>query len=74
MQNFPVKIYMKGLGCTDCSLRQGAGGTKTARFGFRPCFLRYFYNRSEVYFGQKSKEHVKNIKERCICMRNTDFS
>ena len=45
------------LQSTDCSLRQGAGGTEFARFGSRTCFLRWFYKRSQAYFGQKPEEY-----------------
>ena len=47
---------------SDFDLRQGDGGTKTARFSSKNCFLRQFHNRSESYFGQKSQEHVKTMK------------
>ena len=45
----------------DCYFRQSDGGTKTARVGSKTCFLRWFHNRSEAYFCNKSKEHVKTI-------------
>ena len=57
----------------DCSLRQGAGGTEFAHFGSRTCFLRWFYKRSQTYFGQKSEEHIKTIKKRCLESRTTSF-
>ena len=58
-------VFSYGFGCllgSDCSLWQGAGGTEFARFGSRTCFLRWFYRRSQAYFGQNSEEHVKTIK------------
>ena len=58
---------------SDCSLRQGASGTEFARFGSRTCFLRWFYNRSQVYFGQKSEEHIKTIKKRCLEIKKQRF-
>ena len=59
--------------CPDCYLRQGAGGMKIARFGSRTCFLRWFHNRSETYFGQNSEEHAKTIKTRHMEVKNDDF-
>ena len=57
----------------DCSLRQGAGGTEFACFGSRTCFLMWLYKRSQTYFGQKSEEHIKTIKKRCLEVKNNDF-
>ena len=57
----------------DCSLRRGAGGTEFARFGSRTCFLRWFYKRSQTYFGQKPEEHGFSIKKRCLEIKNDDF-
>ena len=57
---------------TDCYLRQGAGGTKTACFGSRTCFLRSFHNRYEAYFGQKAEEHIKILKNRNMDVKNDD--
>ena len=51
---------------SDCYLRQGDGGTKTAHFGFKTCFLRRFHNRSVSFFGQKTQEHDKTIEKRCL--------
>ena len=48
---------------SDCYLRQGVGGTEFANFvRSRTCFLRWFYKRSQTYFGQKSEEHNFSIK------------
>ena len=65
----PTQIQNKsfwGTSCSacasDCSLRQGAGGTEFAHFGSRTCFLRWFYRRSQAYFGQKPEEHGFSIK------------
>ena len=66
---------MVGPWCgADCYLRQGDKGTKTARFGFKTCFLSYFHNRSEAYFGQKSEEQVKTIRKRRMEVKNDEFS
>ena len=51
---------------TECSLRQGAGGTEFEHFGSRTCFLSWFYKRSQAYFGQKPEEHGFSIKKRCL--------
>ena len=57
----------------DCSLRQGARGIKTARVGSRTCLLSVFYNRSEAYFGQESKEHVTTIKKTWFLHKSDDL-
>ena len=57
----------------DCSLRQGAGGTEFARFGLRTSFLRWFYNRSQTYFGQKSEEQVDTVKKFYMEVKTTIF-
>ena len=44
--------------------RQCDGDAKTPCFGSKTCFLRWFHNRSEAYFGQKSAEHVKIFNKR----------
>ena len=71
------RVYLfevcKGWNLSDCYLRQGDGGTKTACFGSKNCFLKRFENRSEAYFGEKSKEPGKTIKQRCICIKNDGF-
>ena len=56
----------------DCYLRQGAGGMKIARLGSRTWFLRWFYKRSQAYFGQKL-EHSFSIKNRCLDVNKDDF-
>ena len=55
----------------DCYLRQGAGGMKIARDGSRTWFLRWFYRRSQAYFGQKPEEHCFSIKNRCLEVKTT---
>ena len=40
----------------DCSLRQGAGGTKTARFGFKTCFRGDFI----IVLNHFSTRNLKN--------------
>ena len=67
------KSYLQ-IHVSDCSLRQGAGGTEFARFGSRTCFLRRFDDRSQSYFGQKSEEHIKTMKKDCLEVKNNDFS
>ena len=64
----------------DCYLRQGAhpawqgaSGTEFARSGSITCFLRWFYKRSQTYFGQKPEEHGLSIKKRCLELKNKDF-
>mgnify|MGYP005706074945 CR=1 FL=1 len=58
---------------SDCSLRQGAGGTEFAHLGSRTCFLRWFYKRYQTYFGQKSEDHIKTIKKTNMDVKNDDF-
>ena len=47
--------------------------TITACFGSKTCFLRWFHNRSVSFFGQKTQEHVKTIKKRCLEAKNNIF-
>ena len=47
--------------------------TITARFGSKTCFLRWFHNRSVSFYGQKTREHVKTIKKRCLEAKNHIF-
>ena len=55
---------------TDCNLRQGAGGMKIARNGSIILFLKRFYKRSQMYFGQKPEEYSFSIKKRCLEVKN----
>ena len=48
---------------TDCYLRQGDGGTKLHVLVRELAFWGDFINRSEMYFGHKSEEHVKTLKK-----------
>ena len=77
----PQKVTMFMNQLTDCYLRQGvhpawqgAHGTEFARNGSRACFLMWFYKRSQTYFGQKPEEHNFSIKQRCLEVKNNDFS
>ena len=54
-----------------CSLRQGAGDKEFPRFGSRTSFLRWFYKRSQTYFGQNSEAHIKTIKKRGLEVKTT---
>ena len=67
------KMFKCIINITDCSLRQGAGGTENTRNWSRTCFLRWFYNRSQAYFGEKSEEHIKTSKKRCMDVKNDDL-
>ena len=73
LENIDLIKKRKDVVVQTVALRQGAGGPEFARFGSRTCFLRWFYERSQIYFGQKPEEHGFSVKKRCLEVKTMIF-
>ena len=54
-------------------LKAGCRWDENCTIGVENLLLRWFYGRSQTYFGQKPEEHCFSIKNRCLEVQKTIF-